>query len=585
MIQVLKASQARVHKYRLLYGRHQRPISAYQNKIKEASYAMSTTTFMIPSSGLSKLCALLALVSIVSACNQPVKDDQAAGEAPAGVEQISGLHVVDCLLPGQVRRLGQGTYLTPRRPVRTTASDCGIRGGEYVAFDRADYKTALKVWLPTAEQGDAEAQTNVGEIFERGLGGEPNYKLAAFWYQKAADQGDSRAQFNLGTLYEQGHGVEKDQLIAMNWYRKAWGIEEDSVIFRSAADKAQEDLRKQLLAETEAKAKQIQLLNRQIAQLELDAKKAPLASPQTAELKQLVAWVSELESQRKASLDEMDLLPRFRQPEAQPALEVKTLGEAEKVAVADLDFGKYYALIIANQNYDQIDNLVTPHSDALRAKDILENQYGFNVTVVLDADSATVMQKINDFSSELKEEDNLLIFYAGHGSRIRSGEYEAGYWLPVDANPPPQDTFWVSNEFVTRHLARVKAKRVMVVSDSCYAGLLSSSPGYLFMGDQANYSMDYVRYKFPKRSRLLISSGGDFPVLDNADGGNSIFAKAFLDVLENGTGVITGPELYLKIRERVTERAQKLSFDQEPQLKVIKGAGHEVGDFFFIKQS
>lgn len=534
---------------------------------------------------MARLCAATIFVSFVSACNSPVKDEQASAQAPSGVEEINGLHIVDCLLPGQVRRLGQSTYIAPRRPIRTTASDCGIRGGEYVAFDRADYKTALKVWLPSAELGDADAQTNVGEIFERGLGGEPNYELAAFWYQKAADKGNARAQFNLGTLYEQGQGVEKNQLTAMNWYRKAWGIEEDSVIFRSAADKAQEDLRQQLTAETEAKARQIQLLSRQIAQLELDAKKAPLASPQNAELKQLVAWVAELESQRKASLDEMDLLPRFRQPSAQPALEVKTVGEAEKIAVADLDFGKYYALIIANQNYDQVDNLVTPHADALRAKRVLEKQYGFNVTVVLDADSATVMQKINEFSSELKEEDNLLIFYAGHGSRIRSGEYEAGYWLPVDANPPPQDTFWVSNEFVTRHLARIKAKRVMVVSDSCYAGLLSSSPGYLFMGDQANYSMDYVRYKFPKRSRLLISSGGDFPVLDNADQGNSIFAKAFLDALESADGITTGPELYLKIREKVASRAKTLDFDQQPELKVIKGAGHEVGDFFFIKST
>lgn len=524
----------------------------------------------------------LLLSLALSACNQPVKDEQATTE---GVEHLDDLHIVDCLLPGQVRRLGQGTYLTPRRPARTSAADCRIRGGEYVAFDRADYKTALKVWLPSAEEGDAEAQANVGEIFERGLGGEPNYEMAVFWYDKSAQQGNSRAQFNLGTLYEQGHGVEKNQLMAMNLYRQAWGLEEDSVIFQSAAQKAQEELRTQLLAESDAKQRQITLLSKQIAQLEQESKQAPLADAKTAELSQLVAWVNDLEAQKKASLDEMDLLPRLREPEASPALEVKSVGAAEKVAVQDLNFGKYYALIIANQNYDQIEDLVTPHADALRAKKVLEEQYGFQVTVLLDADSATVMRKINDFSGQLDEEDNLLIFYAGHGSRISSGNYEAGYWLPVDANPPPEDTFWVSNEFVTRHLARVKAKRVMVISDSCYAGLLSSAPGYLFMGDQANYSMDYVRYKFPKRSRLLISSGGDQPVLDNANSGNSIFAKAFLDVLEESEGVLTGPELFLKIRQEVSARASDLNFAQEPELKVIKGAGHEVGDFFFVKQS
>ena len=42
--------------------------------------------------------------------------------------------VVDCLLPGQLRRLGGNlTYLSPRRPIRTSAADCEIRGGELTA--------------------------------------------------------------------------------------------------------------------------------------------------------------------------------------------------------------------------------------------------------------------------------------------------------------------------------------------------------------------------------------------------------------------------------------------------------------------
>ena len=73
-------------------------------------------------------------------------------------ERVSSLQVVDCLLPGQVRMIGSQSYQTPRRPTKTTASDCEIRGGEYVAYDRANYKTALNVWMPQAEAGDAEAQ-------------------------------------------------------------------------------------------------------------------------------------------------------------------------------------------------------------------------------------------------------------------------------------------------------------------------------------------------------------------------------------------------------------------------------------------
>ena len=136
------------------------------------------------------------------------------------------LLIVDCLLPGQVRQLGTGvTYMAPRRAIKTTGSDCAIRGGEYVAYDRSNYSTALKVWLPTAQGGDKVAQTNVGEIYEKGLGTAPDYANAALWYQKAADQGYPRALINLGFLYEQGLGVAKDQANALKLYRKAAGLE------------------------------------------------------------------------------------------------------------------------------------------------------------------------------------------------------------------------------------------------------------------------------------------------------------------------------------------------------------------------
>jgi hypothetical protein len=136
------------------------------------------------------------------------------------------LLVVDCMLPGQVRQLGTGiTYMAPRRAIKTTGSECAIRGGEYVAYDRSNYQTALKVWLPSAQGGDKVAQTNVGEIYEKGLGTAPDYANAALWYQKAADQGYPRALINLGFLYEQGLGVSKDQANALKLYRKAAGLE------------------------------------------------------------------------------------------------------------------------------------------------------------------------------------------------------------------------------------------------------------------------------------------------------------------------------------------------------------------------
>src|SRR5215831_7268388 len=158
---------------------------------------------------------MVSLLSAVAGCTSPSLSGQAPNQSPsasssAAPGRAEALFVVDCLLPGQVRKLGQMTFLTARRPIKTSAQDCEIKGGEYVAYDRADYRTALNVWLPQAQEGDKKAQTYVGEIFEKGLGVQPDYALAVEWYRKAAEQGYTRAQINLGYLYEKGLGVPKD---------------------------------------------------------------------------------------------------------------------------------------------------------------------------------------------------------------------------------------------------------------------------------------------------------------------------------------------------------------------------------------
>jgi hypothetical protein len=185
-----------------------------------------------PKGGLIALLAALILAACEPA-STPVKS--AAG--PTGpVADVDDLFIVECLLPGQVRRLGQMTYVTPRRPIKTSAQDCSIRGGEYVAYDRADYATALKVWLPQAEEGDPQAQTNVGEIYEKGLGTLPDYEAAALWYRRAAEQGYPRACIDLGQLYEKGLGVEQDTVAALNWYRRASGLEKKDLAFAASVE-------------------------------------------------------------------------------------------------------------------------------------------------------------------------------------------------------------------------------------------------------------------------------------------------------------------------------------------------------------
>jgi uncharacterized caspase-like protein len=180
---------------------------------------------------------LLVLLLGCTTTSQTILDQK-----KASADNGDSLMIVDCLLPAQIRKLGQlGVFATARRPIKSTASECEIRGGEYVAYDRASYATALKVWLPKAQAGEAEAQAYVGEIYEKGLGLTPNYQIAVQWYQKAAAQGNTRAQINLGYLYEKGLGVNKDLAKAMDWYQKSSGLEKVDLPYAATIETSSEN--------------------------------------------------------------------------------------------------------------------------------------------------------------------------------------------------------------------------------------------------------------------------------------------------------------------------------------------------------
>jgi TPR repeat protein len=84
-----------------------------------------------------------------------------------------------------------------------------------------DFKEAFKWYQKAADQGDAIAQHNLGQMYHQGQGVEQDFKEAVKWYQKAADQGYAKAQSNLGVMYRDGEGVEQDFKEAVKWYQKA----------------------------------------------------------------------------------------------------------------------------------------------------------------------------------------------------------------------------------------------------------------------------------------------------------------------------------------------------------------------------
>jgi TPR repeat protein len=89
------------------------------------------------------------------------------------------------------------------------------------AFARDDYATAMRLWRPLAEQGDAHAQHKVGFMYELGLGVPKNEAEAAKWYRLSAEQSYANSQFQLAEMYRYGRGVPKNNVEAMKWYCRA----------------------------------------------------------------------------------------------------------------------------------------------------------------------------------------------------------------------------------------------------------------------------------------------------------------------------------------------------------------------------
>ena len=68
------------------------------------------------------------------------------------------------------------------------------------AFGAKDYQTAFEIWKSLAEQGNAEAQINLGRMYANGRGVKQNHQEAVKWYLLAGEQGNAEAQINLDLL-------------------------------------------------------------------------------------------------------------------------------------------------------------------------------------------------------------------------------------------------------------------------------------------------------------------------------------------------------------------------------------------------
>jgi len=244
--------------------------------------------------------------------------------------------------------------------------------------------------------------------------------------------------------------------------------------------------------------------------------------------------------------------------------------KAKPSKYADVKFGKYYALVIGNNDYKHLPKLKTAAKDAKAVAKTLRDTFGFEVKTLINATRSQILDAFDDYQVKLGKTDNFLLYYAGHGW-LDKGQ-EQGFWLPVNAKTSRRSQ-WISNATVTSTLKALQAKHVMVVADSCFSGTLTRG---LKVEKRID---DYVRHVVDKRARIALTSGGLEPVEDGGGGKNSPFASAFLKILNGSDEVLSGTELFKRVKRPVQVNA-----DQTPNYSDIRKAGHDGGDFLFVRK-
>jgi len=242
-----------------------------------------------------------------------------------------------------------------------------------------------------------------------------------------------------------------------------------------------------------------------------------------------------------------------------------------------LQLPAYHALVIGIDNYDNLPKLGTAVSDANAIAKLLHERFGFEVNLMTDSGATyqKIVSALSNYAHRLQENDNLLIYYAGHG--MYDKQTDTAYWLPVEAEPD-DDVYWIIASVITTHVHALRARHVLVVSDSCYSGMLTRSVE--LVPKSAGQDNDtYVSNMLKGKSRHLMSSGGNEPVADGGAPGHSVFSWAFLQALDEiNERLFTATELFNKVQRRVAGGSE-----QVPQYMPIRDSGDMEGDFVFFQ--
>ncbi len=244
----------------------------------------------------------------------------------------------------------------------------------------------------------------------------------------------------------------------------------------------------------------------------------------------------------------------------------------------DMVIGNYYALVIGIDAYKgswpALKNAV---NDAKAIETMLKAQYKFDNFKSLYNEQATranIIAQLELLVANAKPQDNVFIYYSGHGDYKQ--DLNKGFWVPVDATANSTANY-LSNADIQTYLGGIKSKHTLLVADACFSG-------DIFRGNTLSVPFEesekYYKEVHSLSSRQAMTSGGLEPVMDGGKEGHSVFAYYFLKTLnDNSNKYLDASQIFNKIKIPVINNSE-----QSPKLAPIKNTGDEGGQFLFIKK-
>ncbi|GAB5563895.1 MAG: hypothetical protein Wins2KO_09580 [Winogradskyella sp.] len=236
------------------------------------------------------------------------------------------------------------------------------------------------------------------------------------------------------------------------------------------------------------------------------------------------------------------------------------------------EIGTYHALLIGVEKYadSAISNLDQPLNDVNRIHKVLTESYNFdstNVVLLKNPSKIEITNELDRLANSLKQNDNLLIFYAGHG--FWDEGFKQGYWLPSDAKKMMRGSY-ISNSTIRDYMKGIPSQHILLITDACFSGGIFKS--------RAAFSKEYAAMGqlYNTKSRVAITSGTLTEVPDN-----SVFLEYLVKELnKNKAKYLSAEQLFSKFKIAVMNNSVT---QQIPQYGKVHNAGDEGGDFIFIR--